>query len=112
LFDTIPIEPRNIIYADEQNPFQVYRQIKKTVNHYNQSLAILGGCKIIISALSSKLLSIGALLSAYEAKGENILVGIANVESNGYHMDEEESLQNNSSAELFELWLAGNCYEP
>jgi hypothetical protein len=112
LFDTISIEPRNIIYADEQNPFQVYRQIKKTIDHYNQSLAILGGCKIIISALSSKLLSIGALLSAYEAKGESILVGIANVESNGYRIDEEESLQDNRSAELFELWLAGDCYEP
>jgi hypothetical protein len=112
LFDTILIEPQNIIYADEQNPFQVYRQIKKTIIQYNQSLKILGGCKVVISSLSSKLLSIGALLSAYEAKRENFLVGIANVEANGYHIDEGNLPENNQSTELFELWVAGDCYEP
>lgn len=112
LFDDIIIEPRNIIYACEQNPFQVYHQIKRTIKYYNQSLEALDGCKIIISALSSKLLSIGVLLAAYEAKLENMLVGIAQVESHGYRIESDiKSIQDRKSSELFELWLSGECYE-
>jgi hypothetical protein len=109
LFDQLLVEPRNIIYAAEQNPFDVYRQIHRTVQHYNKALKPLGGCKVAISALSSKLLSIGALLSAYELKNvEGLSAGIANIEAQGYQIEgETESIK----AELFTLWLAGDCYE-
>ncbi len=93
----------------EQNPFEVYRQIHQTVKHYNEALKPLGGCKVAISALSSKLLSIGALLAAYELKGAKFSIGIANVEAQGYQIEgDTESIK----AELFTLWLIGDCYEP
>jgi len=62
LFDRLRIEPQNIIYTCEHNPFETYRQIYQTIRRYHDSLEPLQGCKIVISAISSKLLSIGALL--------------------------------------------------
>jgi hypothetical protein len=89
-FDDWGIEPGNIIYASEGNPFDVYRQILKTTKYYNKVLYPLGGCKTIVSAMSSKLLSIGALLAAYELKSSDHLVAVANVESLGYNVKTEK----------------------
>lgn len=109
LFDTLRVESRNFIHVAEQNPFEVYREIHKTVKHYNLAFETLGGCKVVISPLSSKLLSIGALLAAYELKNKGQNVGIAYVEANGYSISGDittESMNN----ELSTMWLTGDCY--
>jgi hypothetical protein len=110
LFDRLRVEPRNFIYASERNPFEVYRQIRKAVLHYLDALQPLGGCKAVLSAISSKLMSVGALLVAYELKQHNVEIGIAHVESRGYTI-ESEPLNEENKPELFGLWLAGECYE-
>ena len=107
-FDEFKVEPRNIIYASEQNPFEAYRQLHRTIFQYSTALNVLGGCNAFISPLSSKLLSIGSLLAAYEIK-QDFPVGIVHVESRGYQMLTVEEKDNDS--ELFSLWLAGECYE-
>jgi len=113
LFDQWHVEPRNIIYASEQNPFEVYRQIHRAVQHYNQALRPLGGCKAAVSVVSSKLLSIGALLATYELKGMGMSVGLAHVEAQGYQIDGTEKRDDVIKEEgLFTLWLVGDCYEP
>ena len=109
LFDQLLVEPNNIIYVAEQNPFEVYRSIYQTIKQYNDVFKPLGGCKIAISALSSKLMSIGALLAAYELKNAGMNVGVADVEAQGYQIKGEI---NSIEAELFSLWVAGDCYEP
>lgn len=107
LFDGLNIEGQNIIYVPEQNPFEVYRTLSQTILDYNETLAVVKGCDIVISTFSSKLLSIGALLCAYEFKlRTGIKVGILNVDSSGYEIDEvgnEEKLIDQS--ELFLIWL-------
>jgi hypothetical protein len=106
------IEPTDIVYASEQNPFEAYRQICRTVLHYHQALAPLGGCKAVVSALSSKLLSIGALLAVYELKDKGWSVGLASVEAQGYEISLKSELESiTSHGELFSLWLVGDCYE-
>lgn len=111
LFEALRVEPTNIVYAAEQNPFEVYRQIAKTVIQYNRALLPLKGCKTILSALSSKLLSIGALLAAYDLRRE-YAIGVAHVEAQGYTMPEEEQIiESKYQEELFSLWLAGECYD-
>jgi hypothetical protein len=110
LYDDLHIDTKNIIYADEQNPFQVYRQISKVALHYDKSLNIIGKCKIIISALSSKLLSIGALLAAYDLKQSKMMVAIAHVESDGFEIKDYDPNKDKDS-QLFEMWLSGECYE-
>jgi len=110
LFDGLHVEPNNIVYAAEHNPFEAYRKIAKTAIQYKDALGPLGGCKIILSALSSKLLSIGALLAAYDLKQKNYSIGVAHVEAQGYIMMEKE-MRSNVGGKLFSLWLAGECYD-
>ncbi len=113
LFDELNVEGQNIIYVPEQNPFEVYRTLAQTVKDYNDTLHSLNGCDIVISTFSSKLLSIGALLCAYEFKVlNNIKVGILNVDSSGYEIEDEESAQKmGDKSELFLIWLAGESYK-
>ena len=110
LFDQLRVEPSNFIYVPEQNPFGVYREITSAVQHYTDALKTLGGCKIIISAISSKLLSLGALLAAYELKQLGRSVGIAHVHAVGYQIGGGLPLDS-SINNLFEIWVTGEPYE-
>ncbi len=111
LFDQLRVEPRNIIYASESNPFEVYRQIVRSVRRYRRALTPLSGCKAVVSAMSSKLSSLGALLAAYELRGgtgdEHVDVGVAHVEAQGYTLDRPSEVP---PPMLYNLWLAGECY--
>ena len=49
LLDRLQIETSNIIYASEQNPFETYRQIHKTIHHYRDTLKTLGKPRFVIS---------------------------------------------------------------
>jgi hypothetical protein len=114
LFDQLRIESQNFIYASEYNPFEVYRQIMRSILHYQRALRPLGKCKIVVSALSSKLLSLGALLAAYELsqwnKGEkHIEVGVGHVDAQGYRFNEEDI--SHSKTECYTMWLFGECYD-
>ena len=110
LFDQLRVEPRNIIYAAESNPFEVYRQLMRSLLHYQQALSPLGGCKVALSAMSSKLASIGVLLAAYELgrRDPKVIVGVAHVESQGYRVDDAAGPA--PAPTLFTMWLSGECY--
>jgi hypothetical protein len=111
LFDQLRVEPRNIIYASDLNPFEVYRQIARSVRHYKRALGPLSGCKAVLSAMSSKLSSLGALLAAYELRGtsgaDHVDVGVAHVEAQGYRLHRPDNVP---PPTLYTLWLAGECY--
>ena len=104
LFDELHLDGRSFLYASERNPFEVYRRLRSAVLRYGDVLSILGGCRVAISPLSSKLMSLGALLAAYELKRLDCRVGIAHVGSQGYQIDNTVP-----KAELFGLWLTGEC---
>ncbi|MCW5943051.1 MAG: hypothetical protein KIS66_12525 [Fimbriimonadaceae bacterium] len=109
LFDQLRVEPRNIIYAAESNPFEVFRQLMRSILHYDRALKPLGGCKVALSAMSSKLASMGVLLAAYELgrRDPKVTVGVAHVESQGYRV---ESTSAATPPTLFTMWLSGECY--
>ncbi len=109
LFDRLRVEPRNIVHASERNPFQVYRQLRSTILRYRDALQPLGDCKTVLSALTTKLLSIGPLLVAYELTSAKVDVAIAHVEVQGYVLD-DSATADETPTELVELWLAGDCY--
>ena len=110
LFDRVSIESTNFIYVPERNPFGVYREIRSAIIHYTDALQALGRSKFVISALSSKLLSLGALLAAYDLKQAEYPVGIAHVDSGGYTIL-SETLPQTSAEDLFEVWIAGEPYD-
>ncbi len=116
LFNDNDFEPRNIVYVNESNPFHVYRLISQTIDRYQKSFGLLDGCKVIISALSSKVLSLGAFMAVYEAKksdqpGQN--VGIKQVESMS-HKIEEKAVKDVTGilkeSISIHAWLAGEPY--
>jgi hypothetical protein len=109
LFDRWQIDPRNFIYGSERNPFEVYRQITRTIDLYRESFRPLGEAKFVLSALSSKLLSVGALLVAYDFKVRGFEVGIAHVDCQGYRI---AAPSDPPDGELFGLWLTGECSAP
>lgn len=108
LFDELGIEPQNIMYVHERNPFEVYNKLTDAVQNYQESLKILKGCKVAVSSFSSKLLSIGTLLAAYENKED---VGVLSADSQGYKIVDKNSLKElTSESELFVTWLTGLPY--
>lgn len=111
VFDKLTIDHRNIIYGAEQNPFEVYRKILSTIVRYRKSLSKLGRCKIVMSSLSSKLLSMSAFLVAYEAKQKNLEIAIAQVFSKGFSIDSKKSNSLKNNSELFSLWIFGDSYD-
>ncbi|WP_029874731.1 hypothetical protein [Rhizobium leguminosarum] len=113
LFDRFKVDPRDLIYATEDNPFQLYRNLLAAMQRYEDSLAELGGVRFILSPLSSKGLSIGALLACYENKtritagGFNVRTGFAYIETSRY---EAASLTGSEGGTPVSLWLTGSCY--
>jgi hypothetical protein len=109
LFDELQVEPQNIIYVPEQNPFEVYRTLSKAIENYNKSLNVFGGCKVVVTAFSSKLLTLGVLMVAYENEKN---VGVANLQARGYEIGNIDSLEEfNKNSEVFLVWLNGEAYE-
>ena len=104
LFDTWDVDPRGFIYADERDPFDIYRQMSELSADYTQSLSPLGTANTVVSSHSSKLLSLGALLAAFEHS-----LGVAHVEPTGYTL--EDAAVDLEASELFEIWLTGEAYD-
>lgn len=109
LFDSLDIEAQNIMYTTERDPFQAYVQLSNAINNYQESLDIINGCKVALSTFSSKLLSIGTLLVAYE---NSDFVGILNINSGGYEITNEDEMKKmKNDSELFVTWLTGSPYK-
>ena len=104
LFDELHLNGQSFLYASEGNPFEVYRRLRDAVLRYGDVFSILGGCRVAMSPLSSKLMSLGALLAAYELKQLDYRIGIAHVDSQGYRIGNTVP-----QIEIFGLWLTGEC---
>jgi hypothetical protein len=111
LFDRYDVDTRDILRATEFNPFQLYRSLMQTMARYEDSLKLFGGARFVLSPLSSKGLSIGCLLAAFEKRAmgnrASVRVGLAHVESRRY---EAASLGTEAKFQLISAWLTGECY--
>ena len=106
LLEAVAVEPRNVIYASESNPFDLYRTLSHLNEGYKQALSPLGETRMILSAHSSKLLSIGVLLTAYEHHLE-----VRHVSPDKYAGAEPDALQTLATDDLVvDLWLTGEPY--
>ena len=111
LFDTLDINPRNFIFSSEQNPFETCRKIYETAHYSYDFFEALGGCHVVLSALSSKLLSVGCLLAAYELQNEGSNVGVAYVENQTYDLENTKEIDKIKDKSIpYTLWLTGECY--
>jgi hypothetical protein len=103
------MDPKNVLYAAESNPFEAYRQIYNAVQRYNEALKELGGCKAFVTPLSSKLLSVGALLACYEVRRNGGTIGIPFMEARRYRITDSIDREQ-PQVDLCAMWISGECY--
>ena len=104
LESTWSVDTRNIIYADEGDPLDLYRTILRLDDLRKQVFAETGGSMLVLSPLGSKVMALGALLAALERD-----LPVAYLESIGYELEAtvpEEIDQPN----LIHIWLEGDVY--
>jgi hypothetical protein len=113
LFQSGGAQTSNILLVHESNPFEAYRQLLKAMRRYRESLQVLGGCRLIVTPLGSKLLTLGAGLACFEMRPTNMnseryAVAIPHAEPKRYTVRIED-LQR-SAPELSVLVLTGESY--
>lgn len=98
----------NIIYAHERNPFELYKLLTRFIKSEDEILdKVNSKACYAIALLSSKLLSIGALLTAMENPQE---VAIYNVISRDYGIDDMDYEVINKKSTTFLMWITGEAY--
>ena len=102
-------DPLSITYADEQNPFELYRIVSQMIREHQKTLRpISQNVCFGIALLTSKLLSLGGLLIGLEF---NNCVAIYNVSSTDYTIKSATALKRlNQDSEPFLLWITGEAY--
>ena len=106
LFDSFQVTPSNIVFADERNPFDLYKTLCRLNRVYKSALKPLGPPSVQLSSHSSKLLSLGVLLAAFEQE-----MPLAAAATTGYQVAAGVNLMEFSgSNRLGCLWLAGEPY--
>lgn len=100
------VDPRNLVYADEGNPLDVYRSILLLDSARARVFQKNRQSQLILSPLGSKLLSIGALMAAID-RGFPVVY----VEALEYSVDFEQlDVTRNAPGPLVHLWLQGEAY--
>jgi hypothetical protein len=99
------VDPRNIVYADEKSPLDLYRAILRIDDARKIIFAGIGS-QIVLSPIGSKLLSMGALLAALERN-----FPVVYVEAIAYKVDFKLLEQHRQEpGALVHLWLEGAAY--
>jgi len=99
------VDPRNVVYADEHSPLDVYRAIVR-IHEARKPIFESRGSQIILSPIGGKILSLGALLAALEHDFPVIYV-----EAIAYQMDFSQTDAVKQEKEtLVHVWLEGEAY--
>jgi hypothetical protein len=106
IFESIEVEPRNFIYADERNPFDPYRGLCRLSDRYTKALAPVGDVTVVTSVHGSKVMSVGALLAAHEKH-----LSVVSAGPTSYRIQPGVDLDKvNAASDLICLWLEGEPY--
>ncbi len=102
--NTWSVDTRDIVYADQGDPLDLYRTILRLDDLRKPVFAETGGSMLVLSPLGSKVMAIGALMAALEHN-----LPVAYIEPIGYKLKAtvpEEIDQPN----LIHIWLEGDVY--
>lgn len=102
----------NIMYVHESNPFEAYRQLLGAMRRYQQSMSVLGNCRLVVTPLCSKLVTVGAGLACFEMRPADLSatyrVAVPLAEPKRY-VASVQSLKD-SKPEISALLLTGEAY--
>jgi hypothetical protein len=101
------VDARDIVYASEHGPVDLYRTILRTDDARKRVFAEVGGSQIILSPVGSKALALGALMAALERD-----FTIMYVEAISYVADfaKVDAVRAAQPGELLHVWLHGEAY--
>ena len=100
------VDPRNILYADEHSPLDLYRAIVR-IHEARKTIFQSMGSQIILSPIGSKILSLGALLAALEHDFPVVYVEAVAYEIDFARIDEAKQ----EFGSLVHMWLQGEAYD-
>ena len=104
LESTWSVDTRNIVYADESDPLDLYRTILKLDDLRQPVFAEAGGSLLVLSPLGSKVMALGALMAALERD-----LPVAHLEPIGYDLGGEAPTAI-ATPNLVHVWLEGDVY--
>ena len=104
LESTWEVDTRNIVYANEDDPLDLYRTILRLADLRRPVFAETGGSMLVLSPLGSKVMALGALMAALERN-----LPVAHLEALGYEVDATMPATTEGS-ELIHIWLEGDAY--
>lgn len=113
LFDSRRTPTSNILFVHESQPFEAYRQLLGAMRRYQQSMEILGGCRLVVTPFGSKLVTLGAGLACFEMRPPDLErasygVALPHAEPTRYVVD-PQALKS-SQPEICCLLLTGEAY--
>jgi hypothetical protein len=112
LFDSRQTPTTNILYAHESHPFEAYRQLLGAMQRYRNSMTVIGGCRLVVTPLGSKLITLGAGLACFEMRpadlNEKYGVAIPHAEPTRYLASVDDLRK--SRPEISALLLTGEAY--
>jgi hypothetical protein len=113
LFVRMGAPTSNVMYAHEAHPFEAYRQLFNAMERYRKSFELLGGCRLVVTPLSSKLMTLGVGLACFNMRPtsdqEKHLLAIPYAEPKRYRV--EGAQLHASKPEIAVLLLTGLAYQ-
>ena len=98
------VDARDIVYADEADPLDLYRTILRLDDRRKPVFEEVDGSLLILSPLGSKIMAIGALMAALERD-----LPVAYLESIDYGLDGSVPAIS-ETPNLLHIWLEGDVY--
>jgi len=111
LFGTLFTPLSNVMFAHESHPFEAYRQLLGAMKRYVNSLSVLGGCRLLVTPLGSKMITVAVGLACFEMRNDSFAtygVGIPYVNPNRYVATRSDI--ENTNPILSVLLLTGVAY--
>ncbi|MXZ55374.1 MAG: hypothetical protein F4227_01845 [Gammaproteobacteria bacterium] len=100
------VTPRNVIYAAEGNPLDLYRTVLRIDDERKVVFREADGSQLLLTPTGSKALALGAVMAAIERN-----LPVRYVESIAYNVNWDEiEKAHESEVDLLHLWLAGEPY--
>lgn len=100
------VDARNIVYAHERNPLDLYRTVSRLDAARKRVFKSLGGSLVVLSPSGSKAFAMGALMAAVERD-----LPVVYVEPIGYQVNFDKLDSSlDTGGDLIHLWLHGDAY--
>ena len=97
------VDTRNIVYADEGDPLDLYRTVLTMDDLRRPVFAEVGGSMLVLSPAGSKIMALGALMAALERN-----LPVAYLEAWNYEY--VPTVRDDSESSLVHIWLEGTAY--